>query len=145
MNTNRHLLKTAAAVLLFLAGCAGKEPPPTSQIIEHQENLKTEPNRARIVEPGAKVVGKANDIKVSEIRTQTINGRITVDFLLTNDRGRRDVINYRVRWLDQNGLTVSQYDPWETVALEGHEQSVLSVTAPVATATDFRLELKTNQ
>jgi uncharacterized protein YcfL len=68
-----------------------------------------------------------------------------VDYVLFNDRGRRDVVNYRVRWLDPNGMTVSQYDPWEALALEGHEQSVLSVTAPTPAATDFRIELKTNQ
>ena len=131
--------------VLVLAGCAGKEPPPTSRIIDHQENLKTEPSQARLVEPTTKVVGKANDVTVREIRTQTINGRMIVDYVLYNDRGRRDVINYRVRWLDPNGMTISQYDPWETVALEGHEQSVLSVTAPTMAATDFRIELKPNQ
>jgi len=68
-----------------------------------------------------------------------------VDYVLFNDRGRRDVVNYRVRWLDPNGMTISQYDPWETVALEGHDQSVLSVTAPTISATDFRIELKPNQ
>jgi uncharacterized protein YcfL len=131
--------------ILVLAACAGKEPPPTSRIIDHQENLKTEPNQARLVEPATKVVGEANNVAVREIRTQTLNGRMIVDYVLYNDRGRRDVINYRVRWLDPNGMTISQYDPWETVALEGHEQSVLSVTAPTITATDFRIELKPNQ
>lgn len=132
--------------LLVLTGCAGSaSPPPTSRIIDHQENLKTEPNKARLVEPTAKVVGNANNIVVKEIRTHTINGRMTVDCVLYNDRGRRDVISYRMRWLDPNGLATGQYDPWETVALEGHEQSVLSVTAPTASATDFRFEIKLNQ
>jgi len=134
----------APLAFLVLAACAAKEPMPTSRIIEHQENLKTEPSQARLVEPASKVVGKANEVTVREIRTQTVNGRLIVDYALFNDRGRRDVINYRVRWLDPNGMTISQYDPWETVALEGHEQSVLSVTAPTAAATDFRIELKPN-
>ena len=132
-------------ILFTISACAGKEPPPTSQIIDHQENLKTEPNQARLVDPATKVVGKANDVIVREIRTQTINGRMTVDYVLYNDRGRRDIINYRVRWLDPNGMAISQYDPWDTVALEGHEQSVLSVTAPLMSATDFRIEFKPNQ
>ena len=97
------------------------------------------------MEPTTKVVGKANDVTVREIRTQTVNGRMMVDYVLFNDRGRRDVVNYRVRWLDPNGMTISQYDPWETVSLEGHDQSVLSVTAPTIAATDFRIELKPNQ
>jgi uncharacterized protein YcfL len=144
MSIYPRLLLITFAFFLF-AACAGKEPPPTSRIIEHQENLKTEPNKARLVEPATKVVGNANDVTVREIRTQTVNGRMLVDYVLFNDRGRRDVVNYRVRWLDPNGMTISQYDPWQSVALEGHEQSVLSVTAPTAVATDFRIELKTNQ
>lgn len=132
-------------ICLALTACAGKEPPPTSQIINHQENLRTEPNQARLVEPSVKVVGKVNSIVVKEIRTRTLNNRMIVDYILYNDRGLRDVINYRVRWLDSNGMMVSQYDPWETVALEGHEQSVLSVTAPTTTSNDFRIELKSNQ
>lgn len=139
-----RLLLPFLTVLVF-AACAGKEPPPTSHIIDHQENLKTEPNQARLVEPATKVVGKANNVAVQEIRTQTLNGRMIIDYVLFNDRGRRDVINYRVRWLDPNGMTINRYDPWETVALEGHEQSVLSVTAPTIAATDFRIELKPNQ
>lgn len=138
-------LPLSVMAIMLLAACAGKEPPPTSHIVEHQENLKTEPNQARIVEPATKVLGKANNVVVKEIRTQTLNGRMLLDFTLYNDRGRRDVINYRVRWLDPNGMSVGLYDPWETVALEGHEQSILSVTAPMQSATDFRLELKPNQ
>lgn len=142
MKSRKAIILLAA---LILSGCAGKEPPPTNYIVEHQENLKTEPNKARIVVPDTKVLGIANNVLVKEIRTQTINGRIIVDFTLKNDRGRRDVINYRVRWLDPNGMATGQYDPWETIALEGHEQSVLTVTSPSILATDFRIEIKPNQ
>lgn len=129
----------------MLAGCAAKGPPPTSFVIEHQENLKTKQDQARFVVPSTKVVGQANDVTVKEIRTQTLGGVMAVDCVLVNNRGRRDVINYRVRWLNPNGIAVTQYDPWETVALEGHEESVLSVTAPTPLATDFRFEIKPNQ
>ena len=141
-----HLRCLFLTSVLVLAACAAQTPQPqTIRIIDHQENLKTEPMKALLVDVAPKVVGKANDVGVREIRTQTINGRLIVDFVLVNDRGRRDVVNYRLRWLDPNGMAVGQYDPWETVALEGHEQSVLTVTAPTQAATDFRLELKPNQ
>lgn len=139
---NRAIL---CIIFLGLAACAGKEPPPTSKIIDHQENLRTELNQARLVDPSMKVFGTVNKITVKEIRTRTLNNRMIIDFSLLNDRGLRDVINYRVRWLDPNGMMVTQYDPWETIALEGHEQSVLSVTAPTPTSSDFRIEIKPNQ
>lgn len=119
--------------------------PSASQVINEQENLKAVSDQAHIAEPFAKVVGKANDVIVQEIRVRTVNGRMSVDYVLYNNRGRRDVINYRVRWLNSNGMTVTQYDPWETVALEGHEQSVLTIVAPVESATDFRFEIRPNQ
>jgi len=133
-----------SCTLFSLLSACSTPAPPTNRIIEHQENLKTEPNRARLVDPSSKVVGKANAVVVQEIRTQTLNGRLAVDCTLSNERGRRDVVNYRMRWLDPNGLATGQYDPWETVSLEGHEQSVLSLTAPNPLATDFRFEIKPN-
>lgn len=139
-------IKTILCISCFcLAACAGKEPLPTSKIIDHKENLRTEQNQARLVEPTMKVVGSVNKIAVKEIRTRTLNNRMIVDFILYNGRGLRDVINYRLCWLDTNGMMVTQYDPWETVSLEGHEQSVLSVTAPTTTSSDFRIEIKSNQ
>ena len=138
------LLVSTALTALVISACTTVEPPPTNSIIDKQENLKTEKNEARLVVPATKVTGTANNVIVKEIRTTTVNGKMIVDFTLLNDRGRRDVVNYRLRWLDPNGITVTQYDPWETIALEGHEQSVLSVTAPIPEATDFKLELKPN-
>lgn len=130
--------------LSLIFGCASS-PPPTNKIIAKQENLKTEQSQARIVVPETKVVGKANNVIVKEIRTTTLGNRMLVDFVMKNDRGRRDVVNYRFRWLDANGIAVTQYDPWETIALEGQEESVLSVSSPVESAVDFRIELKSNQ
>ncbi|HJV64847.1 MAG TPA: YcfL family protein, partial [Geomonas sp.] len=140
-----HLRSSIVPILLAVTACATQAPLPTNRIIEQQVDLKTDPKKARLIDAATKVVGKANDVGVREIRTQTVNGRLVVDFILMNERGRRDVINYRLRWLDPNGMATGQYDPWETIALEGHEQSVLSVTAPTVAATDFRLELKPNQ
>jgi len=130
--------------LSLIFGCV-PSPPPTNKIIAKQENFKTEQSQARIVIPETKVVGKANNVIIKEIRTTTLGNRMLVDFVMKNDRGRRDVVNYRFRWLDANGIAVTQYDPWETIALEGQEESVLSVSSPVESAVDFRIELKSNQ
>jgi uncharacterized protein YcfL len=145
MTSFLRLIALAMFSIFGLFACTTKAVQPTNYIIEQQENLKTEKNQARFVEPATKVVGQANNVIVREIRVQTIAGKMIVDYVFLNDRGRRDVINYRMRWLDPNGMVVSQYDPWETMALEGHEQSVLSVTAPTPVATDFRIEIKPNQ
>lgn len=140
-------LSLMASLLLGLVACSAsapkkEEPPPTSQIIEHQENLKTEPEKARIVDVDSKVANTVNSIVVNEIRTKTINNRLVVNFELLNDRGRRDVIRYRMKWLDANGLMVAQYDPWETVALEGKQGLTVTLSSPTPLATDFRIEMQ---
>lgn len=140
----RKSLLLSIFFLSLIFGCV-PSPPPTNKIIAKQENLKTEQSQARIVIPETKVVGKVNNVIVKEIRTTTLGNRMLVDFVVKNDRGRRDVVNYRFRWLDANGVAVTQYDPWETIALEGQEESVLSVSSPVESAVDFRIELKSNQ
>lgn len=142
MKSKSLLLSIFFLSLIF--GCV-PSPPPTNKIIAKQENLKTEQSQARSVVPETKVVGKVNNVIVKEIRTTTLGNRMLVDFVMKNDRGRRDVVNYRFRWLDANGIAVTQYDPWETIALEGQEESVLSVSSPVESAVDFRIELKSNQ
>lgn len=142
MKSKSLLLSIFFLSLIF--GCVSS-PPPTNKIIAKQENLKTEQSQARSVIPETKVVGKVNNVIVKEIRTTTLGNRMLVDFVMKNDRGRRDVVNYRFRWLDANGIAVTQYDPWETIALEGQEESVLSVSSPVESAVDFRIELKSNQ
>src|SRR5665647_1869009 len=95
--------------LSLIFGCV-PSPPPTNKIIAKQENFKTEQSQARIVIPETKVVGKANNVIIKEIRTTTLGNRMLVDFVMKNDRGRRDVVNYRFRWLDANGIAVTQYD-----------------------------------
>ena len=79
---------------------------------------------------------------VAKIVRPEINCLGSAEFL--NDRGRRDVVDYRVRWMDANGVQVAQYDPWVAASLEGKESSLLNFTAPRPEATDFRIEIKTH-
>jgi uncharacterized protein YcfL len=145
MKTRYTLLATGIA-LSMLAGCATnkEKEKPTSVVITKQENLKTEANVARQVDPASKLAGTVNKIKVVDIRTTTVNERMYITIELKNDRGLRDVINYRLRWLDANGLMAAQYDPWQTIALEGFEQKTIALTAPTPKATDFRIEIQSN-
>jgi uncharacterized protein YcfL len=66
------------------------------------------------------------------------------DFKLLNNRGRRNVINYRVQWLDKDGMMASPYDAWLTAALEGQQEMIVTVMSPTTHAVDYRLELQNN-
>lgn len=130
-------------VILFLSVTACTSSPKTTRVIEPEVNLKVEPAKAlQIVDPASKVVGTANSVQVRDIRTSSVNNQLLVQVELNNNRGRRDAFDYRVRWLDANGLQVVPYASWEVVSLEGQESSVLNLTSPRTDATDFRFEIK---
>lgn len=145
MISSRLLVLSACACLsLVTAGCASNEAKPSSQILETRENLKTEKDQVRVVDPQAKVASRVNKIEVVDIRTTTVDDRMRITVLLKNNRGRRDVINVRMRWLDSAGLVAAQYDAWETIALEGMEEKAVTLNAPTARAEDFRIEMQAN-
>lgn len=127
----------------LLVAC--QSTPKTTQLVEPEVNLKVEPSKAiQIINPSTKVLGTANNIQIKDIRTSSYNDQLLIQIEVNNNRGRRDAFNYRVRWLDANGLQVIPYASWETVSLEGHETSVINLTSPRPDATDFRFEIKSH-
>jgi uncharacterized protein YcfL len=134
---------SALSLTLLLVAC--QSTPKKMQLVEPEVNLKVEPSKAlQIVNPNTKVVGTANNVLVKDIRTSSYNDQLLIQIEVNNNRGRRDAFNYRVRWLDANGLQVVPYSSWETVSLEGHETSVINLTSPRPDATDFRFEIKSH-
>jgi uncharacterized protein YcfL len=125
----------ALGVLVPLSGCQTAPPMPEERITTLGEFFAP---------PSDKVLSTADNILVKAVRTGFTKGHMRVDFKVFNNRGKRNVFNYRVQWLDKDGLMASPYDAWQTSALEGQQEFVLSVNSPTAKATDYRLELQTN-
>jgi hypothetical protein len=142
------------AVFIGLMGCASVkksvEAPPVverEEIISEmslEEYFRLEAEKGGGIDPATKIVGKVNRITFKGIRSIKIKEYLRVDALVLNDRGRRDIFKYRVRWMDKDGFMVGGYDTWETMALEGHQQAVLTVRAPLKTVSDYRLEIMQN-
>lgn len=142
--TKIRVVLPAIAVCL-LASCASHKNESTAVVVTPEMNLKTEPTKAlQISDPASRVIGSANNIRVTRLITSSSNNLLYVQAEVLNDRGRRDVMDYRIRWIDANGVQVAQYDPWVAVSLEGKESSLLNFTAPRTEATDFRIEIKTH-
>lgn len=91
-----------------------------------------------------KVQSTADNILVKGVRTKFVKGHMKADFKLLNNRGRRNVVNYRVQWLDKDGMMASPYDAWFTTALEGQQETIVTVMSPNKNAVDYRLELQNN-
>lgn len=141
-------------ICIGLVGCATAQKPvdaPSSvereEIVSEmslEEYFRLEAEKGGGIDPATKIVGKVNRITFKGIRSVKIKEYLRVDALVLNDRGRRDIFNYRVRWMDKDGFVVGGYDTWETMALEGHQQAVLMVRAPLKTINDYRLEIMPN-
>lgn len=94
--------------------------------------------------PAEKVLSTADSIVVKGVRTKFVKGILKCDFKMLNNRGRRNVINYRVQWLDKDGMMAGEYGPWITAAFEGQQEMVVTVMSPTNSAVDYRLELQPN-
>jgi len=94
--------------------------------------------------PSSKLSSTADSIVVRGARTAFTKGVMRADFKIFNERGRRNVINYRMRWLDKDGLMAAPYEPWMTIALEGQQETVVTAVCPTNKAVDYILEVRTN-
>lgn len=140
----RKLSFLFTAVFLLAGGCSQHKSPieSTTVVVPADATLKTKPEEVRIIQPGTYVLGKANAVEVKDIRAITLGDQLEVQATLFNNRGRRDIIYYRMRWLDKAGVMVGQYAPWESETLEGFQSSVLTLKAPSPLITDFRIEIR---
>lgn len=128
--------------LILAGGCSQHRPEPPTIIVPANTTLKTQPTEVRIIKPSGYVLGQANAVEVRELRAITRGDRLEVQATLFNNRGRRDIVLYRMRWLDRAGVRVGQYSPWDSETLEGFQSSVLTFRAPSALMTDFRIEIR---
>lgn len=144
----RNLLTIVLIFVLFpMMACQTAAPvppaPPVPPVPDKQEpTFSIEEFSAPL---GDKVVNTADSIIVKKVRIKKFtDGGIVADFTFYNNRGRRNVINYLVQWLDKNGMVVKPDDSWGTIALEGQQEMTISVISPSIDAVDYRLKLQTN-
>ena len=136
-------MKYAYSFALFgaLLGCA-QSLPLDHKIVAETLTLKSEPKQAVWINPKDRVIGESRSFKIVKMSSITVNDKLRIQVEVLNDRGRRDIVYYRVRWLDEVGSMIGQYDPWQTESFEGGQTSILNFESPYAKAVDFRLELK---
>jgi uncharacterized protein YcfL len=137
--TNYRLLASAVALshICFLAGCQTSKPLPdeTTREVSLEEFFAP---------PADKLLSTADSMVLKAVRTRFEKGALKrVDFKLLNNRGRRNVVTYRVQWLDKDGMLAAPYTDWKPLALEGHQETVVTEKAPL-NSTDYRLEMQTN-
>ncbi len=129
---------TVAALTLSapLAGC--QTAPP---VVEPVREVSLEEFFAM---PADKLLSTADSIVVKGVRTKFVNGHLKADFKILNNRGRRNVVQYRVQWLDKDEMMASPYADWTTIAFEGQQEMIVTVKSPTPRAQDYRLEIQPN-
>ena len=136
MNNYQRLLPAAImiAFLCLMTSCGTAQTAP-DQTVTLSEFFAV---------PASKLSSTADSIVVRGARTAFTRGIMRVDFKIFNDRGRRNVINYRMRWLDKDGLMAAPYEAWATIALEGQQETIVTAVCPTDKAVDYILEIRTN-
>ncbi|MEN6422119.1 MAG: YcfL family protein [Smithella sp.] len=136
MKNYQRLLPAAFMIvfLFFMTSCSTAQTSP-DQTVTLSEFFAV---------PTSKLSSTADSIVVRGARTAFTKGFMRVDFKIFNERGRRNVINYRMRWLDRDGLMAAPYDAWSTIAFEGQQETVITAVCPNDKAVDYILEIRTN-
>lgn len=62
---------------------------------------------------------------------------VQADLINTNSGNRQ--VYYRFEWLDRDGFTVWDDEPWKPMIVYGNQKQTISVVSPTFKATDFRL------
>ncbi len=124
--------------------CVVKAKVDKSKLKEAIERMAAHPDipQQENIDPKERVIGTARSFKVTKIGTVAVDGKLRVQLEVLNDRGRRDVLYFRAKWMDATGSMIGQYEPWKTESFEGGQSSMIVIDAPSQKAVDFRIEIK---
>jgi uncharacterized protein YcfL len=87
-------------------------------------------------------MGKMDALKVTDLRAARKDGLLRIQVTISNSSRSNEQLYYRFRWLDSDGFTVWEEEPWKPEVVYGKQDKVIHVIAPTFRATDFKLELQ---
>lgn len=87
-------------------------------------------------------LGRLTYLKVTDLRAIKRDGLLRVQAEITNSSTDNQQLYYRFRWLDQDGFSVWDDEPWKPLLVYGLQKQQLQAVAPTFKASDFRLVLQ---
>jgi uncharacterized protein YcfL len=87
-------------------------------------------------------LGEMTYLKFTDMRAVRRDGLLRIQVTIFNENNLNEQLYYRFRWLDEDGFTVWEEEPWKPEIVYGKQSKVLSVTAPTLKASDFRIEVQ---
>ena len=81
-------------------------------------------------------------LKVTDLRATRRDNLLRIQAEVSNTSNGNQQLYYRFRWLDQDGFSVWDDEPWKPLIVYGAQKQLISVVSPTFKATDFRLVLQ---
>jgi uncharacterized protein YcfL len=86
--------------------------------------------------------GKMDYLKVTDLRATKRDNLLRIQAEITNTSAGNQQLYYRFKWLDRDGFTVWDEEPWKPMIVYGNQKQVINVVSPTFKAADFRLILQ---
>jgi uncharacterized protein YcfL len=126
----------------------GGVPQQDSSVVE-QEMREPPPPPPPPPVPGASTIaskieeqGRMLYLTVSDLRAARRDNLLRIQAEITNVSADNQQLYYRFKWLDNDGFTVWDEEPWKPMIVYGRQKQIINVVAPTFKATDFRLVLQ---
>lgn len=87
-------------------------------------------------------LGRMTYLKVTDLRAAKRDNLMRVQVEITNTSTDNQQLYYRFRWLDQDGFSVWEDEPWKPLTIYGLQKQQIQVVSPTFKAADFRLVLQ---
>lgn len=109
-------------------------PPPPAAAVPASEG----PSIASRVE----LMGPLNYLVVSDLRATKRDNLLRIQAEITNTGTDNQQLYYRFKWLDRDGFSVWDDEPWKPLLVYGNQKQLINVVSPSFKATDFRIVLQ---
>lgn len=87
-------------------------------------------------------MGKMLYLTVTDLRATKRDNLLRIQAEVSNSSAGNQQLYYRFKWLDRDGFTVWEDEPWKPLLVYGNQRQTISVVSPTFKATDFRLILQ---
>jgi uncharacterized caspase-like protein/uncharacterized protein YcfL len=88
------------------------------------------------------LMGPVNYLVVSDLRATKRDNLLRIQAEITNTSTDNQQLYYRFKWLDRDGFSVWDDEPWKPLLVYGNQKQLINVVSPSFKATDFRIVLQ---
>ena len=120
------------------AGPAPAAPPAYAP----QQVAMAAPSGAPTIASKIEEQGQMTYLKVTDLRATKRDNLLRIQAEITNTSSGNQQLYYRFKWLDQDGFSVWDEEPWKPMIIYGAQKQLINVVSPTFKATDFRLMLQ---